>query len=244
MLFSEWSISKILKQAQIKNITKTYTYNQQDRINSQPVLQEGSENLREYPLFLQLHRQFCNPKEIIKTIEDYAASREAVEWVKDNEYMGSFVISSIDKLIKNEVKGIIIYAEVSFTLLENPVEIEQQKIDLDKYDKYSENSNKFKDFGLKVKDSITENIKETITSGTISDKLSDSAKEILSSVTNGVLNDISAGKITEIYNTCNNYTDIIENDKNLNFSDVKELAAAITSIPDLMLNSAMRKAVN
>lgn len=243
MLFSEWSISKILKQAQIQNSTKTYTYNQMDRINSKPALQSGSENLREYPLFLQLHRQLCDPKEIIKTIEDYAASREAVEWVKDNEYMGSFVISSIDKLIKNEVKGTIIYAEVSFTLLENPVEIEQQKVDLDKYDKYGETSNKFKDFGLKVKNSITENIKETITSGTISDNLSDSAKEILSSVTNGVLNDIAGGKITEIYNTCNNYADIIENDKNLNFSDVKELAAAITSIPDLMLNSAMRKAV-
>ncbi len=244
MIFKEWSISKILKQSQIKNSTKTYTYNQQERINSKPILQAGSENLREYPLFLQLHSQFCDPKEIIKTIEDYAASRESIEWVKDNDYMGSFVISSIDKLIKNEIKGNIIYAEVSFTLLENPVEIEQQITDLDKYDKYSENSNKFKDFGLKIKDSITENIKETIESGIISDNLSDSAKEILSSITNGVLNDISDGKITEIYNTCNNYADIIENDRNLNFSDLKELTEIITSIPDLMLNSAMRKAVN
>ena len=101
-----------------------------------------------------------------------------------------------------------------------------------------------KDFAKKTKDSIVENLKETVVTSTISGNLSDAAKEIYSTVTEGVIKDIAGANITEMYNTAKYYADIVEQNSTLSFSDVQTLISAISSIPDLMINSALRGSIN
>lgn len=247
MFGEEWTLTKIFNRIQVLNTKKTYSYNFMDRINSKPAIQAGNENLIEYNCFLPLHFQFCNPKKIIEMIEKYAESRQPFEWIYQGEYKGSFLITSIEKIIKNQIKGIILYAEITFNLLENPQEEDflQQKTGtavLDEYEQYDSNSSRFKEFSLNVKNSVMETMKEAVNTAVLSDNLSDAAKEILSTVTTDVTSDLTGVNVTEIYNKAEYYADIIQNNNGLNLSDANELASAITSIPGLMLNSALRSA--
>lgn len=248
-MLSEWTLTKILDRVEISQNKRNFTFNKQERINSKPVLQAGNENLAEYNCTLQLHVQFCNPKTIINMLENRAESREPIEWIYKKEYKGMFVIDSLEKTVIKQIKDTILYAELNFNLLEFPQDedFEQQitgEADLSNVEQYSSKSNKIKDFAKKVKDSVSENLKETVMSGTISDNLSDSAKEIFSTVAGDVVNDITGGNITAIYNIAQSYADKIEGSSSFGFSDVKELIAAITSIPDMVMNTALRGDIN
>ncbi|MBQ2872315.1 phage tail protein [bacterium] len=248
-MFAEWTLTKILSRVEISPVRKNYNFNKQERINTKPVLQAGNENLEEYACKLQLHVQFCNPRKIISLLEERAKSREPIEWIYNKEYKGLFVIDSIEKTVIKQIKNTILYAEINFNMVEFPQdeEFQQQKqgeADLSEVEQYSSTSNKLKDFAKKTKDSIVENLKETVVTSTISGNLSDAAKEIYSTVTEGVIKDIAGANITEMYNTAKYYADIVEQNSTLSFSDVQTLISAISSIPDLMINSALRGSIN
>ena len=248
-MITEWTLTKILDRVEISQEQRNFNFNKQERINSKPVLQSGNENLQEYNCTLQLHVQFCNPKTIINILENRAESREPIEWIYKKEYKGMFVIDSLEKTVIKQIKDTVLYAEVNFNMIEYPQEedFEQQiqgEADLSDIEKYSSKSNKLKDFAKKVKESVTKNLKETVMSGTISDNLSDSAKEIFSTVASDVVSDITGGNITAIYNTVQSYADKIEDISSFTFSDINELITAVASIPDTVMNTALRGNIN
>lgn len=242
---NEWTLSRILNRVQILSTDSIYSYNKLERINSKPLLQAGSENLREYNVSLQLHSSFCNPKEIIQLIEDQAASRTPFNWNYNSEYMGTFVIDSIKKVIQNQVKGFIIYAEVIFNLLESPDDEEfkeqlNNKPEIDEAELYGAESNKFKDFTSKVKSSITQNMNNAVATSLVSDNLSDAAKELLSEITSAVIKDTSGVNISELYNKADYWADKVRSNSSLELSDIEVLYQAVKSIPDIMLLNTLR----
>ncbi|MCD7780406.1 MAG: phage tail protein [Candidatus Gastranaerophilales bacterium] len=244
-MFSEWTITKILNRVQVLSTIKEYNFNKLNCINSKPLLQAGNENLIEYKCFLPLHCNFCNPQNVIERLEDYAQTREPIDWVWNSEYMGMFVIDSIEKSVQNQIKGNIIYAELNFNLLEYPVDdnfLDQltEEVDLSDVEQYTSSSNKFTAFAQTVKDSVVSNMQEAVTGSLLSDNLSTAAQSLLSTITDDICSDLSGFSITEIYNKADNYVDIISGSSSLTTSDITSLVSQVSSIPDLVLNSALR----
>lgn len=246
MEINQWTLTKVLNRAQITPKTKNYNYNKMPCTNSKPALQAGNKNLEEYKASIDLHYSFCNPKKIIELIYDKASSREPFDWLYNKEYKGCFVINEITQTQIKQLKDVILYAKIEFNFIEFPVDDEykdqiENSNNLDEYSKYSENSSKLKDFGTTVKNSIVENIKDTISNAPLSDNLSDRAKEIFESVKLKVISDIASDSIINIYENVNSITKNISSENSLNFSDIQNLNEAIQSIPDLMLDSALRR---
>lgn len=246
LMYSDWTLTKLLNRVSKFSTTKTHTYNKMACINSKPVLQKGNENLLEYKLSLPLHINFCNPKKMIELIEKKANEDEPIEWIYNGEYMGTFVIDEVSKSIENQIKGVIIYAVVNLNLLEVPQskEYEAQKkedVDLSEYEQYDETSDIMQNFSTEVKQSIKENMKNAVLTGIYSGNLTDASKELFNNVALSVANDIGQGAIVDMYANVKKYTDAITNNSPLSIQDTKNLAYQISNIPNLVLNSALRK---
>ncbi len=244
-MLEEWTIIKLLNRVQVLSVTKNYVFNKQNRINSKPVLQTGTENLKEFRCFLPLHCNFCNPQKALKLIENCAKSRKILDWVYNGTYLGTYVIDSVSKNIKNQIKDIIIYAEVTFNLLEYPYDDEfcdqiNAEIDLSEFEQYTSSSNKYTQFTTTIKDSIVTNMQEAVSSSLVSASLSDTGKEFLTSACSNIINDLTAGSITEIYTKSENYSDIISSSTVLSTSDKTILAGLIEAIPQTIIDSALR----
>jgi len=215
-------------------------------INSKPELQAGNEELLQYRLNLILHHSFCNPQKMLDLIKDYAKNRTSFEWIYKNKYMGDFVIDEIEEIITQSINDVVLSAEINFNLLENPLDSEYKEQilktpDLSNFEQYSESSNKLSEFKNKIKSSINKNLQNAINSATLSDNLSDRAKEILSSATSGVLSDISGGNVTEIYSKLANIKDSLNNVNNIDYQDLTAIKDVITTIPDRITDSILRK---
>lgn len=245
MEIAKWNITKILQRAQIVSTNYIYKYNQMPCINSKPVLQVGNEELLSYKINIPLHFSFCNPKSILKTLKEQAETKEPFDWIYQKEYKGSFIIENIEENIEKQVNDVILYANISLNLLEYPTDEEykeqkENKVDLEKYEQYSEDSSKLKNFAKTIKNSITNNLKDAILNPTLSTDLSQRAKEIYSSVANGVISDISNDNLIDIYNTVSNISNSIKNNQSLDFSDIENLKDAINSIPESILSAGLR----
>lgn len=238
-------LTKILNKVQVLSTNKEYKYNKMECINSKPALQAGNENLTEYGILLQLHCMICNPKKIIEKIENYAASRQPFDWIYNGKYMGEFVIDSIEKNIEKQIKDLIVYAELTINLLENPTNKEFQeqingKVDLSEFLQYEESSNFLKDFDNDIKTNIFTTIKNNIINGLETDNLSDVTKNFINTISSRIVADIENGNITEIYDTVSQYQDVVENSKVLSSSEIEKLTKQINLIPNLMLDTVLR----
>lgn len=236
---------KILNKVQVLSTNKEYKYNKMECINSKPALQAGNENLSEYKILLQLHCMVCNIKKIIEKIENYATSRQSFDWINNGKYMGEFVIDSIEKNINKQIKDIIVYAELTINLLENPTdkEFKEQisgKTDLSKILQYEETSNVLNDFEKDIKTNILENITHNIINGITAENMSDTAKNFLETVSFNVAKNINDGKIIDIYNAVYDYQKLIQNSKVLSKTDIENLSEQIKLMPEIMLNTVLR----
>ena len=253
---SEWTITSILNRLEDLTARQVYKYNKQECINSKPSLSAGNEELKEYDCNLKLHASFCNPSRVIDLLKKRQESREPFEWLYRGAYKGSFVIENFEEREISRIKDVLIAAEISFTLLENPLtEDFQQQItgaaDFSGYEQFSDNSNRLKEFAASVKNSITENLKETIANAALSENISDAAKEIFENVKNGVINDIESGSIANIYDTARNYAEKINRaaagadgslhslPANLETSDLKELITSVSALPSMIMRAAV-----
>ncbi len=241
----KWTLTKILNRAVILSTKHVYSYNKMSCINSKPNLQQGNEDLLEYSINLPLHISFCDPKEIINILIKQAESREPIEWIYHSEYKGDYVISEVEETIENQINNIVISAQVTFNLIEVPAdkefkEQEEGKANLDKYEQYSQNSNKFKDFLKTTSDSIKQNAIEALNEPTLSDNLSQRAQEIFATIKTGVISDITNNNVINLFDNLNSITDRLTTDKTLDFSELEELKEAVNSLPSVFLDSALR----
>ena len=241
---SEWTLTSILNRLEDLAVSRVYKYNKQETINAKPSIQAGNEELEEYDCSLKLHVSICNPAEIIDILKKRQKSREPFDWIYRGNYKGSFVIESFEEKETARIKDVLISAEINFTLLENPLETEfRQQItgqaDLSYYEQYQEGSNRLKEFALSVKNSITENLKETIQTAALSENISDAAAEIFENVKNSVMNDVLSGSPADVYNTARNYAEKIERSAVLETSDIKALSEAVLSLPGMILTSSL-----
>ncbi|MGN0014953.1 MAG: hypothetical protein ACI37T_05990 [Candidatus Gastranaerophilaceae bacterium] len=241
----DMELIKILNKVQILTTSKEYIYNKMECINSKPVLQAGNENLTEYRVLLQLHCRTSNPNKIIEKIEDYASKRKPFDWIYNGKYMGEYVIDNVEKNIEKQIKDLIIYAELTVNLLENPQEQEfQEQIieepDLTDFVQFDEASNVLKEFDTNINTVIFENIKTNIVNGISLENLSSAAQDFLNTLSDKVISDISDGKITDIYNTVSDYQNTLENSLVLSSSEVENVKNLINTIPELMLETGIR----
>lgn len=241
-----YKLTKLLNRVQVLSTAKKYAYNKMDGINSKPDLQQGNENLLEYSVNLPLHIYFCDIEESISIIEDAAKSRTSFDWVYQGSYMGQFVIDSVEKTIQNRAGSIVIYAELTFNLLEVPADglfREQiaENADISGVEKYSETSNKVKSFVKKAKEIIVSDIKESISNGVVSDNLPDAAKELASNAAGAILRDINNGSITDIYSKTRQIVSNITTSGNINLTDIKLAAEVISDIPKNVIKTALRR---
>ena len=242
-MLKEWTINTILNRLEDLTVTRVCKYNKQECINSKSTLQAGNEELKEYNCTLQLHTDFCHPKKVIDILKKQQESREPFEWIYRAEYKGSYVIERFEEQEVTRVKDLLIYARVNFNLIEVPQnsEFEQQKTgkaDLSRFEQYSENSNRIKDFAIQAKNSITENLKNSVMNLTLSENLTDAGYEVFEQVKNGVINDISDGAVTDIYDSINKYSEYV-NRSNLETREIKELITGITSLSNTLLKVAI-----
>lgn len=245
---NQWTLTKIINRAELTPVKRVFTYNKMACINSKPALQAGSENLEEYSARLQLHCSFCNPKKIVETIEKQAQSREAFDLVHNKEYKGVFVIDSVDMPKTVRVKDVILYCEIVFNLLEFPVSKEYKEQlentpDLGNVAQYGEKSSRVLEFAKKVKNSITDNLQDTIMNAPLSPKLGDRAREIFESVKSGVMADIGRGDISGIYGSLDNIADNLSRGgiSNVDYSDLEVLKESVLSLGDFVLNAGVRE---
>jgi len=242
-MLDSWTLTSILDKLEDLSVSKVCKYNKQETINFKPSLSAGNEELEEYDCALKLHASFCSPQRIIDVLEKQQQSREAFEWIYRGAYKGSFVIERLETQEIFRVKDVLICADLKFKLIEKPQNEEfMQQItgsaDLTPYEQFQEGSNRLKEFAKTVKNSIMENLKNAVMNVSISENLSDAAYEIFSNVKNGVINDISKGSITGIYDKIRDYSDIIEH-SNLNVSDIRKLLSDISQIPALIMRAAI-----
>lgn len=244
---NQWTITKIINRAQLTPVKKVYAYNKMACINSKPALQAGNENLEEYSARLQLHYSFCNPKKIIETIEKQAQSREAFDLVHNKEYRGLFVIDSVEKIKTTQIKDVVLYAEIVFNLLEFPFDEEYKEQlnevpELGNLAQYGENSNRVLDFAKKVKNSVVENLQDTVMNAPLSDNLGDRAREIFESVKSGVMADIGRGDVSGIYGSLDNILNNLSQGgiADINYSDLEVLKESVSSLGDIVLNAGFR----
>lgn len=236
---------KIFNKVQVLSSNKEYIYNKMECINSKPVLQAGNENLLEYRVLLQLHCRVSNPKKIIETIENYAAKREPFDWIYNGKYMGEFVIDNVEKNIKKQEQDLIVYAELTVNLLENPTNKDFQEqmpgdADLSQYVQYYETSNIFKDFEKEIQKKVVENIKNNIINTTITDNISATSQNFVNTVSCKILDEISEGNITDIFDTVAGYKKIIDNSDSLILSEKEKITNIINKIPEKMLDASVR----
>lgn len=248
MLNAEFTLNKILNRLENLSFDKSRKYNKKECINSKPVLQAGSETLEEYRCELPLHVNFCNPKKVIDLLIKQSQSEEAFEWVYKGDYKGGFVIENVSVTVVTQVKDLIIFAKVNFNLIEKPKNEDflQQitgEADYSSVETFSENSNRIKDFGSKVKESFVENMKSSVATSVMSGNITDTAYNLLNDTLLGVLNDIIGGNIVDVYSIIEEKTDEISAKVNLNSTDRAALVSALNSVPGLVLDSAIRKAV-
>ena len=246
-LKQNYELLKILSRVQNYTVKKEYTYNEMDGINSKPAIQRGGENLLEYTLKVPLHINFCNPEEWISIVKNQAKTGEPFDWVYNGKYMGQFVISTVEENICNRIKEIIIYAELTVTLLENPVDAEFKEQDessvsgVQETEQYSDNSNKFKKFLKNSKETIKNNIKEAVATSLVSDNLSDAAKELTASSFEAIIKDASGGNVTSIFKNTYDLAQRFMDNRKLDLSDLREINNMLNNTPKNMISAALRK---
>lgn len=246
-LLINYELNKMINRVQELSTKKEYTYNKMECINSKPALQAGNENLIEYNIKLPLHINFCDVEEWISIIEQQAQSREPFDWIYHGKYMGLFLIDSVEKSYQNRINDIVIYAEVSFNLLEVPVyeEFLEQiplEIDLSEIEQYEENSNKFKSFAQKVKDAVVNSVKDAVATSFVSDNLTEASKEILSSSFEAIVGDFkNSNDITSIYTRVTELAKHINQNKAVDLADILTVNEIIKEIPLKALNASLRQ---
>lgn len=239
---------KIFNRVRILSTNKIYKYNKQQGINSKPSLQRGNENLTEYKVDIQLHCMFCNPVKMIEKIDEYAKNRKSFDWIYHGKYMGDFVIDSVEKSIEQQIKENIIYARLRVNLVENPIDktFKEQLIgqaDISKYIQFDINSTVIQDFDKGIQNSILENIKNEILKNE-TEGISDKARQYINYIREEIIQDITKGDISNIYNRIWNYSEIVEKSNTFKVEESKEIEQEINKIPDAMLNSCLRNGAN
>ncbi|MCD8024753.1 MAG: phage tail protein [Candidatus Gastranaerophilales bacterium] len=241
-MLTNWTMTKILKLIEFPSTTKEYNFNQFSCINSKPSLQVGCENLLRFEINLPLYYSMCNPKKVIETIEDTAKSREPFDWVYQGRYMGQFVINNVSKSLNRVLKDTILFAEVTFSLLENPLPDEfldqyETTVDLSNLTQYSSTSEALSAIVPTVKDTVLENFSSMLNSALNSDSLSDTAKNLGTSIVNEIVSDTF--DVANLYDTVSNYASSLSNSA-LDDIDVTALSDFVTSIPDKLLDVSIR----
>ena len=243
-MFEKWNMLKILNMIEAPSTKKEYTYNQMPCINSKPALQRGNENLLEYAVFLPLHFSFCNPKKVIETIKKCALNGDKIDWVYQKQYMGQFVINSVEKTLTKALKGTIIYAELNFNLLEVPPDpdfkAEGKGSMIDETKAVSEKHPKIKELAAKVRVSAVESFKENVNTALLNTSLTDMGKELVRTVSNSVATDLTGVNVGDLYNTVGAYADAVKNNDNLSPAEALNVAQSIRAIPELMLDGSLR----
>ena len=239
-----YELIKILNRVQGYSVRKQYTYNQMEGINTKPALQRGGENLLEYNLTLPLHINFCNPEEWINIIKSQAKSGNAFDWVYNGKYMGQFVIDSVEENIIQRINNIIVYAELTFNLLENPVDtVFKEQITNNQElsaEQYPENSNKVKTFLNNAKETVKNNLKDAVATSLVSDNLADAAKEIVSSSFEEIINDAGGGNFTSIFQKTHDIAERVMQSKVINLSDLRDINSMLDELPKKSMTTILR----
>ena len=246
---AEISLEQVLNRTEKIEHSKSYNYIEQEAINGKSSIISGNETLKKYPLDIKLHHSFCNPQKVLDEIEEKAENREIINWFQHGKYIGDYVIDNYNVNSVQKINGVIIYAEISIELLENPdsiTEFEQNsKIIPEDIDMQivSENSTKMKNFLDTVKDNLKHSAFNLVYNSVQKmdlPNLTDIKKQILNSVCSNMINEIKNSNLIKAGDIAKKYINQVSLLDSLTTEDKAIFTDIIGNLPNKLTNTAIR----
>lgn len=163
-----------------------YGYAEQKAIGRKPTLVSTGPALKKISIPLKLHVSYCNPAQIINDLEKKAAQNEVFEYFRGLDYIGRFVVESVEKNIIQEFDSVPYYAELTVSIIEASDDTEDED--------YNQQTKKEKTPDGEIKD------ENNLSAKTPVEKAKYLSKNVLEKLTDNLLDD-ALGQATSYINS-------------------------------------------
>ena len=236
----ELTINQILNMAERLDGSVDYSYNQHTGIGGKAQISPGNKTLEKIPLRIKLHMQFCNPEKAIKLVRDYAENNKEIEWYQSGKFMGTYVISSINRQIEQMHRDVIVFAQLDVELLESPHD--EEEFDPTETEQLKNIQTAKPSLVEQIKQNALQAVKNsvmtTLTTADLSN-ISDIGKIITGELKQNIINGVEQSGISSIYEKTYEAVQKVPLYKDLMEDEKLSIQNFLEQIPNSMIDAAL-----